>query len=241
MDNKKTSKGRISRKKRKNTRTKKIRRIMFVILILSSLVIFKDPILEGIYVIKVEASEAFSSQGILLVNKDYALGEDYKPEDLQEVNVAFVPEASSEEKLLTKKAANALEKLFKDSEKEGIIFLGSSGYRSYESQKAIYIREAAVKGKDYAKAYVALPGSSEHQTGLSIDVTNKDRWFVESTKEARWLAENCHKYGFIIRYPKDKEDITGISYEPWHLRYVGVKAAEEIYNKGLALEEYLKK
>ncbi|MDY3207118.1 M15 family metallopeptidase, partial [Clostridium baratii] len=82
---------------------------------------------------------------------------------------------------------------------------------------------------------------SEHQTGLCIDITNRDKYFVKGTKEADWLAENCYKFGFIIRYPYGKKNVTGIEYEPWHVRYVGKKAAKDIYEKGITLEEYLGK
>ncbi|MFR3560233.1 MAG: D-alanyl-D-alanine carboxypeptidase family protein, partial [Paraclostridium sordellii] len=96
-------------------------------------------------------------------------------------------------------------------------------------------------GKKEADKYVAKPGKSEHQTGLAIDVTNEDRWFVKSTDEAQWLATNAHKYGFILRYPEGKQQITGVAYEPWHIRYVGEKVAKKIYDEQITLEEFLEK
>ena len=119
--------------------------------------------------------------------------------------------------------------------------MGNSAYRSYESQKNVYNNRVKNQGKESADAYVAKPGFSEHQTGLCIDITNKDRYFVEGTEEVEWLKENCSKFGFIIRYPKDKKDVTGIEYEPWHIRYVGKDVAKYISDNGITLEEYLEK
>ena len=103
----------------------------------------------------------------------------------------------------------------------------------------MYNNRVNAVGRKKAEDYVAKPGFSEHQTGLCIDVTNRDKYFVKGTEEADWIANNCYKYGFIIRYPEGKENITGISYEPWHIRYVGKEIAKQIHNKGITLEEYL--
>ena len=118
-----------------------------------------------------------------------------------------------------------------------------SGYRSYRTQKTMYYnRLEKNKGKD--DGVVAYPGSSDHQTGLGIDVINKagiGKKFTEAfakTKEGKWLQENCWDYGFIIRYQKDKEEITKIIYEPWHLRYVGVQVAQYMHENNLSLEEF---
>lgn len=102
-----------------------------------------------------------------------------------------------------------------------------------------------MQGKAHADKYSAKPGMSEHQTGLAIDLStpsikNELVEKFDTTKEGIWLRDNCYKYGFIIRYPKSKEDITGYAYEPWHVRYVGKEVAQEIYDKALTLEEYLK-
>lgn len=96
-------------------------------------------------------------------------------------------------------------------------------------------------GKQMADKYVAKAGFSEHQTGLAIDLTNEDRYFVKGTNEAEWLENNCYKYGFIIRYPEGKESITGVAYEPWHIRYVGEEVSRYIYENNITLEEYLGK
>ena len=167
------------------------------------------------------------------------LDKKYKPGSLRKVNIDFVGNISSEEKYLTEAAAEAVEEMFAKAQKEGIILVGSSGYRSYKSQKDIYLRDLAAKGEEYVSAYVAVPGSSEHQTGLAMDITNESNWMTGESAEARWLRDNCYLFGFILRYPEGKEHITGKSYEPWHLRYVGKEAAEEIYAQGITLEEYM--
>ncbi|SHM85198.1 D-alanyl-D-alanine carboxypeptidase [Ruminococcus flavefaciens] len=114
----------------------------------------------------------------------------------------------------------------------------SSGFRSYATQNTIYNNYVASDGVEVADTYSARPGHSEHQTGLAIDVNSISNDFI-GTPECEWLAKNAHKYGFIIRYPKGKESITGYRYEPWHIRFVGIDTATAIYNSGLCLEEYL--
>ena len=113
-----------------------------------------------------------------------------------------------------------------------------SGYRSYQTQNSIYNSYVSRWGIEYTDTVSARPGHSEHQTGLAFDVGELSNSYGE-TKAGIWLKENCHKYGFIIRYLKGKESITGYSYEPWHIRYVGVEVATEIMQKNITLEEYL--
>lgn len=157
--------------------------------------------------------------GVLIVNKTYSLPADYAPNGLlAECTTAFNQ---------MKNAAAA----------KGLSIYISSGYRSYASQKSIYNRYVSRDGRKLADTYSARPGHSEHQTGLSIDLNTITQSFA-NTAEGKWVAANCHKYGFIIRYPKGKSHITGYCYEPWHLRYVGIETATEIYNSGLCLEEY---
>ena len=112
-----------------------------------------------------------------------------------------------------------------------------SGYRSYETQENLYNKYVKKDGEKKANTYSAKPGESEHQTGLAFDIGSVDRSFA-NTIEAKWLAENAYLYGFIIRYPKDKEEITGYNYEPWHLRYVGQELAKYLKKNNLTLEEY---
>ena len=176
---------------------------------------------------------------LTLVNIEHGLSKDYKPEGLTMPNIPFATGVDQEEKYVAGIIANPLKELFNAAKQEGIILLGNSGYRSYKSQKAVYTSRVKSDGKKLADAYVAKPGFSEHQTGLCIDITNKSSNFVKGTKEADWLAENCYRFGFIIRYPYGKQNITGIEYEPWHIRYVGKEAAKYIYDNRITLEEYL--
>lgn len=177
---------------------------------------------------------------LILVNKDNGLNSNYKPSDLKNPNIPFIKSTISQEKQMREIASNAIEELFSVAKSEGVNFLATSGYRSYDTQYEVYMDRVQSKGKVEADRYVAKPGNSEHQTGLSIDVTNEIRNFSKDCKEAIWLANNAHKFGFILRYPEDKEEITGISFEPWHVRYVGKEAAENIFEEGITLEEYIK-
>ena len=114
----------------------------------------------------------------------------------------------------------------------------SSAFRSYDYQNTLYNNYVSWYGKEQADTFSARAGYSEHQTGLAIDVNTIDDSFAY-TPEAVWLAQHAHEYGFIIRYPKGKESITGYQYEPWHIRYLGIETATAVYNSGLTLEEYL--
>lgn len=186
-------------------------------------------------------TNANSSKYLILVNKKNPLGLNYEPENLVKPNVKFLSDTSDESRYMDETAAKALEELFQVAKSENITLIGSSAYRSYKSQVKVLNDEISSKGVDYANKYVAKPGKSEHQSGLAIDVTNEARCFDKTSPEAKWLANNVYRFGFILRYPEGKEDITGYNYEPWHIRYVGKEAAKEIYNKGITLEEYLKK
>ena len=176
---------------------------------------------------------------LALVNIENGLSKDYKPESLTIPNIPFATGADQEEKYVAGIIAKPLGELFNAAKQEGIILLGNSAYRSYKSQRDVYTSRIKSDGKKLADAYVAKPGFSEHQTGLCIDITNKSGNFIKGTKEADWLAENCYRFGFIIRYPYGKQNITGIEYEPWHIRYVGKEAAKYIYDNRITLEEYL--
>lgn len=113
-----------------------------------------------------------------------------------------------------------------------------SGYRSYAKQQSTFDYWCAVDGYANAVTYSAKPGQSEHQTGLAMDITSLNQSYG-NTAEGKWLAANCHKYGFIIRYPEGKTDITGYIYEPWHVRYLGTSTAKMVHDSGLTLEEFL--
>lgn len=216
---------------------KSIKRSLIIFSIICSIIyVFENISLEAKNIKEVNLN---IKKELVLVNKEYGITKNYKPEKLTIPNIKFNSDSLNEEKHVDDKIVKPLEDMFNDAANEGIILLGNSGYRSYNSQRKTYSSRVRSEGEKKANAYVAKPGYSEHQTGLCIDITNKEKYFVKGTKEADWLAKNCYKYGFIIRYPEGKEEITGIAYEPWHIRYVGKKVAKEIYHKNITLEEYL--
>jgi D-alanyl-D-alanine carboxypeptidase len=179
----------------------------------------------------------------VLVNKQHSLPSSFEPKDLVYPDVPFTFKEKIEKREMRREAAEALEKLFAGAKKDGIYLAGVSGYRSYATQKALFDRYVKQDGEEKAKTYSAVPGTSEHETGLAIDVSGSDgkcaaQDCFAGTKEAVWLEKHAPEYGFIIRYPKGKESITGYQYEPWHIRYVGTKIAREIADKGITLEEY---
>jgi len=158
--------------------------------------------------------------GILIANKSYALPAGYAPGGI----LPAVMEAW-----------NAMVAAAKE---DGISLWIISGYRSYETQEAVYNNYVANNGQADADTYSARPGHSEHQTGLAFDINQISYTFGE-TPAGKWVAENAAQYGFIIRYPQEKQHITGYIYEPWHLRYLGTELAMDVYESGLCLEEYL--
>ncbi len=181
---------------------------------------------------------------LILVNKGNSLPSDYVPKDLTVPSVNFSFTGPHEKQNMQYEAAKALEELFNAASKEGIELYAVSGYRSYNRQQTVYNGHVQKLGQEEADKISAKPGHSEHQTGLAMDVTSQSAGMslsedFGSTVEGIWLAENAHEYGFIIRYKKGNEDITGYSYEPWHLRYVERAAAKEIYEANITLEEYL--
>lgn len=173
---------------------------------------------------------------LVLVNKNNKLTKSYIPKNLKKVNTKY----AYEDKYLRKEAKIAFEKLSKKAKKEHLKIIAVSTYRSFDYQEKLFKNYVKEYGKKYALNCSAKPGHSEHQTGLAVDVmgSNNDYNQFEETKEFIWMKENAHKYGFILRYPKDKENITGFKYEPWHYRYVGVYVATIIYNENLTLEEF---
>ena len=181
---------------------------------------------------------------LALVNKQYYLPDVYSPADLIRPNTAFsFGDEQVEKGLLRKEAADALVEMFTEAHNSGIELFAVSGYRSYSRQKAVFDAEVKQFGKEKAIKEVALPGASEHQSGLAMDISSKSNNLdltegFSDTNEGKWLAANAHRFGFILRYPKDKEGITNYEYEPWHFRYVGVKAATIIYQHKWTLEEY---
>lgn len=185
-----------------------------------------------------------STNVMALVNKEYFLPEDYTPEDLVKPDVAFsFGDMEIEKSLLRTEAAAALEEMFADAAKNGIELYAVSGYRSYSRQKSLYDAEINRVGIEKAEQAVAIPGASEHQSGLAMDISSRsNKYYLNEafakTAEGKWLKDNAHRFGFILRYPKEKIDITNYMYEPWHFRYVGVKSATIMYEHNWTLEEY---
>ncbi len=189
--------------------------------------------------------EALKQSGIFevgsinqVVNKDYPLTADYVPDDL-----VWMDLPGTRDTQMRAEAAAALAKLFKAAQDQGIELYCCSGYRSYGLQDELYQYHVETLGKEEADLVSAKPGTSEHQTGLVMDVTSESVGFdlLESfgqTKEGAFVRDHAHEYGFIIRYPQGKTSSTGYSYEPWHIRYLGVELASDIKNSGKTLEEY---
>lgn len=189
--------------------------------------------------------EIVNADNILaLVNKEFALPGTYIPDDLVRPDVPFsFGDQDIEKSYLRRDAAKALEKMFSVAKQEDINLFAVSGYRSYKRQESLFNNEIGKVGKDKALEAVANPGNSEHQTGLAMDISSESVQYLLTeeygeTKEGKWLKENAHRFGFILRYPKEKEDITGYQYEPWHFRYVGEKNAQIIYKNNWTLEEF---
>lgn len=173
----------------------------------------------------------------ILVNKHNYLKEDYVPENLKSLSSTY---ALSNMKMV-EEAANAFESLSKDASKKNYKVIAMSTYRSYEYQVDLYNKYVKSDGKDAADTYSGRPGNSEHQTGLAVDVYNQTETYTnfEKTKEYNWMQENAYKYGFILRFPKDKENETGYEFESWHYRYVGKDIAKYIHKHNITLEEYI--
>lgn len=180
----------------------------------------------------------------VVVNKSRNLLSTYVPDDLVSVNELPTSLQNPEVNQLRKVAFEALKDLFLHAQEEKSLKLyARSGYRSYNTQKSLYSSYVRNNGQEAADKFSAKPGQSEHQTGLAMDITCEamnyklDDTFGE-TEEGKWVMENAHRFGFVIRYPKGKEEITGYQYEPWHLRYVGLSLSKEIHEKNITLEEY---
>lgn len=183
---------------------------------------FSDITCKGSVTAKIKAPEPVEKDGVtyvggvLIVNRKYDLPKDYGSG-------------------LNGAAYSAYTKMKKASGYDMEIV---SGYRSYEKQSKTFAYWVSVDGYETASRYSAQPGHSEHQTGLAMDITSLNQSYAD-TPEGKWLAENCWKYGFILRYPADSEDITGYIYEPWHIRYLGTSTAKLVHDSGLTLEEFL--
>lgn len=191
------------------------------------------------------AREENEADLMVLVNKNHGLPEDYQ------VQLHWLNNGSC---AVAEEMYDALKGLLTEGTEEGLEFVVASGYRCQEKQRELLEEDILAsmesEGLSRQEAYeketkeTMPPGYSEHETGLAVDIVSLDYQVLdelqEQTEENRWLRENCSRYGFILRYPNGMEEITGIHYEPWHFRYVGEKAAREITDRGITLEEYLR-
>ena len=181
-----------------------------------------------------------SKEYLILVNKYNYLEEDFTPEDIITISTKY-SWGSYGTHSIRKEVFDAFLKMHEDANQNNIYLMINSSYRDFKSQTIVYNNYETSHGEVYADKYAARPGYSEHQTGLALDIFSIDgalRSTFKDTEAYAWLKDNAHKYGFILRYPEGKEDITGFSFEPWHYRYVGVEAAKYIYEKQITLEEY---
>ena len=177
------------------------------------------------------------SKGILiLVNKYYYLSSDYVPSDLVNIEAAYSG-TSGQNNMLRKVAYEPYVQMCNAAAKDGIVIKNVSAYRSYRTQSWLYNNYAKTDGYALADTYSARPGYSEHQTGLAMDLNMVDDSFVSHAAYA-WLKDNSYKYGFILRYPQGKQNITGYKFEPWHYRYVGEDIAIFIYQNDITFDEF---
>jgi LAS superfamily LD-carboxypeptidase LdcB len=169
---------------------------------------------------------------LMLVNKYYNLGSSYEPDDL-----ITIPNNG---RRIRQVAYQPYLNMYNAAKIDGLDLFVTSGYRSYQTQQVLYNNYVKADGQAKADTYSARPGYSEHQTGLAIDFIIPGSTFnnFKYTEEFRWLKDNAHKYGFIMRYPLGKENITGYQYESWHYRYVGVDIAKYIYENDITYDEY---
>ncbi len=181
-----------------------------------------------------------SKENLIIVNKYNYLDESFSPEDLVTISTKY-SWGSPGTHTIRKEVFDAFLKMHEDANQNGIYLMVNSSYRDFNSQTIVYNNYLKNHGEAYADKYAARPGYSEHQTGLALDIFSIDgalRNTFKDTPAYAWLKDNSYKYGFIIRYPEGKEDITGFSFEPWHYRYVGIDAAKYIYENDITLEEY---
>ena len=178
-----------------------------------------------------------SKGNLIIVNKFNYLNETYEPDNITEISLS----CSYGSNKVSKETNDAYIEMAKAAKEDGVQLMANSTYRTYERQDEIYKDFYYSKGINYADNYAARPGHSEHQTGLALDIFttgNSTTSNFEDSDAFEWLSKNAYKYGFILRYPKDKEYLTGYNYESWHYRYLGVEVATKVYNSGLTYDEY---
>lgn len=179
-----------------------------------------------------------SLEELLISNKYYKLAEDYQPDDLVEMKNKYY---YGEKQILREKVYEAFKNMWSAANEEGIYLIVNSSYRSFKDQEELYNYYKELNGEKQADEVASRPGYSEHQTGLALDIFSKDNTSTKTFKDSNaynWLVNNAYKYGFILRYPPGKENLTGYEFEAWHYRYVGEKVAKEIKDKDITFEEY---
>lgn len=184
-----------------------------------------------------DPKKADTTKGVLmLVNKFNYLTDDYTIDDLVDMSILYAFNG----KQIKSEVYDAFKSMAIAAKKESLKLVANSTYRTYAYQKSIYTSYKNSEGTEYADSYAARPGYSEHQTGLAIDISTLTSTTdnFKDTKEFTWLIANAYKYGFILRYPENKEYLTGYSYEAWHYRYVGKEVAKKIHDEGITFDEY---
>ena len=189
------------------------------------------------YDIKSVKETDLSKGNLMIVNKFNYLKEDYEPNEITNISLSY----SYGDNKVSKDTNDAYIEMAKAAKNDGVQLMANSTYRTYKRQEEIYKDFYYSKGISYADKYAARAGYSEHQTGLAIDIFTTGNSTTSNFEESdafKWLSTNAYKYGFILRYPKDKEYLTGYNYESWHYRYVGVDIATKVYNEEITYDEY---
>ena len=184
-----------------------------------------------------DIQETDTSKGdLMLVNKYYKLTKDFKLDDIVPISNQFAYEGNE----IRKHVYERYRSMWNAAKEEGLLLIVNSSYRDYETQDAVWKDYAEANGEEWADNKAARAGSSEHETGLALDIVTNNVIMneFENTEEFKWLQDNAYKYGFILRYPKGKENITGYEYESWHYRYVGEEVAKEIHDLDITFDEY---
>lgn len=193
----------------------------------------------------VAIAEAKEKGLLLLVNKENPVDENYKPTDLEPIRY-YAEDRTPAARYMRKEAADHFHAMVESAREKGFDLVMTTAYRDYSFQKTLYDNYVANEGQEAADRFSAEPGKSEHQTGLAVDITSPVVNYQLSdsfgeTEEGKWLANHGHEFGFILRFPEDKTEITGYQYEPWHFRYVGKDIAQELFKNKLTLEEFIDK
>ena len=210
------------------------------LLVLAALPVRAEGMPDWEYPLSPEILDDFDEY-IILANRQHLLASDYAPNDL--VNTTCKKSSDAGKPELRQAANDAINAMFAAAQQDGLTLYLKSAYRTYQTQKTMYNNRLDKLGRD--DGLVSYPGASDHQTGLGADILNyewtkKDGMNKEfaKTREAQWMEAHCAEYGFILRYMDDKEESTGIKFEPWHFRYVGKEAAAYIMENHLSLEEF---